>query len=381
MAQSNNYEWIPAPDLWYNDVDGIRLGVRLKGQVPGTFEDGPHRLDAGVWLSTWFPDTPVSYYLALTEPIPSWSEYGSEASVRAVSSIRTGYHTHGFIFSKRWQQGFDERNYREFEFSNTFEKRFDHEYAAYPVLWSDSNKLISSATFEIQENNSLGRYNITGSAGIQLLDEAYSMARLEAVQRIPFNETWGLQLRAFTGTVSENAATEYQFARSSLPVQHWMQSGLTRAKGTIPQNWMENGHFQVAGGANLRGYIHQDVESFRTVNPSLYSSIAAFNAELDYFNPVGLLFEQIPYLSEFLSFRSYLFFDAGRSLNITGVKDDRLFADSGAGFSLSLNIPDYLGKERGFVLRYELPFWLSEPGMENSWKLRYLFAVGAVISF
>ncbi len=88
------------------------------------------------------------------------------------------------------------------------------------------------------------------------------MARLEAVQKIPFNETWGLQLRAFTGIVSEDAASEYQFARSSLPAQNWMQSGLTRAKGTIPQNWMESGHFQVAGGANLRGYIHQDVESY-----------------------------------------------------------------------------------------------------------------------
>ena len=83
---------------------------------------------------------------------------------------------------------------------------------------------------------------------------------------------------------------------------------------------------------------------------------------------------------EFIDFRSYLFFDAGLPLGI-GDEATTIFADAGAGFSLSLNIPDYLGKPRGFVLRYEIPFWLSEPGSEDSLKLRHLFGFGAVISF
>ena len=104
--QKKSYEIIPAPDLWYNDVDGIRVGIRLKGQVPGTFEDGPHRIDAGVWLGTWLPSDPVSYYFNYTQPIESISDFGSEGNVQVTSLFRAGFHRHGAGFTKRWQQGF-----------------------------------------------------------------------------------------------------------------------------------------------------------------------------------------------------------------------------------------------------------------------------------
>src|SRR5690625_7471215 len=106
-GQGFGYEVIPKPDIWYNDVDGIRLGVILDGQVPGSFGDGPHRLDAGVWLGVWFPDVPVSYYVSFTEPISAWSEFSSEADMELVRSVRTRLYNHGIGFGKRWQQGVD----------------------------------------------------------------------------------------------------------------------------------------------------------------------------------------------------------------------------------------------------------------------------------
>lgn len=386
-AQSRSYEFVPSPDLWYNDVDGIKIGIRLKGQVPGTFEDGPHRLDAGIMLNTWIPDLPVSYDVRFTEPITTWSEYGSEANVQFSSSIQTGYHTHGVSLNKRWQQGFNERSYREVGIFNAFEKRFDDEYAAFPVLWSDDNKLLTHLRAELQNTNPLGWYNVSLNSSFQYLDEGYNSTTLRVIQEIPFNENWGFKVRGFAGITSSDAAPEYRFSRSGATAIDYLNSGLTRAKGTIPQPWMRGGNVQVAGGANLRGYTSQDVStfvdenSFGEVNPLLFSSIIALNTEFDYLNPIGILFNRLPYISDFISFRSYLFFDAGKSLQIENTEPDQLFADAGAGFSLSLNIPDYLGKPRGFVLRYELPVWLSEPGTEDSFKLRHLFAVGAVISF
>ncbi len=394
-AQSRSYEILPAPDIWYNDVDGIRLGIRLKGQVPGTFEDGPHRLDFGFWVGTWLPSLPVSYYLSFTEPIPAWSEYGSEASIQLISSVRTGYNIQGVAFNKRWQQGFDERRYRELKVFNSYEKRFDDEYTAFPVLWSDDNKLLTKLSAELQSDNTLGWYNLNLTGSVQYLDETYTTASVTAIQRINFNDSWGLRLRGFAGAASSNTAPEYLFSRSSGTAVETIRSGITRAKGTIPQSWMESGKFHLAGGANLRGYTYQDIDSYtydscvncddnsaeiNVVNPLLFRSILAFNSEFDYPNPLKNLFNRIPYVSEFVDFRSYLFFDAGRSMG-TGADPKTLFADAGAGFSLSLNIPDYLGKPRGFVLRYEIPVWLSEPGTEDSLKLRHLFGFGAVISF
>lgn len=401
---------LPAPDLWYNDVDGIRLGLKVRGQVPGTFNDGPHRLDAGIWFGLWIPEVPVSYYLAYTEPIRKWSDFGSEASVQAISSIRTGYHNHGIAFNKRWQRGFDERRYIEFRNYNSFEKRFDREYVAFPQLWSERDKFLISFSLNLQNTNPLGWYQFSAHTTIQLNEQRYGILNLTARQQIEFNDYWGVRLRAFTGIASSNSDPEYLFSRSTMPAITTMNNGFTRAKGTIPQPWMESGNIHVAGGANLRGYTSADIKarlpepcvfcaeySLIVAHPRMYSSFASINLELDYWNPLTKVFNEIPYTSDFLRFRSYLFFDAGRALNsdevrITEVVEGEwidmyadepieLMSNAGAGFSLSFNIPDYHGKPRGFVLRYEIPFWLSHPGDENSFTFRHLVGFGAVISF
>ena len=382
-AQTSRYEILTSPDLWYNDVDGIRVGVNFKGQVPGTFEDGPHRLNAGFWLGTWFPDTPVSYYLLYTEPISAWSEYGSEASIEFVSSIRTGYHKHGIGFNKRWQQGFDERRYREIHSRTTFEKRFDDEYVAFTPLWGDESKVLTDLHFELQNDNRFGWYNINLEGNLQYLDDSFGTLQAEIIQRAPINESWGFRFRYFTGVATSDTQPEYLYSRSTAPAIQWMRNGVTRAKGTIPQPWMQSGNFNVAGGASLRGYSGFDVRSFKDdeTGPLLYQSIAAVNIEFDYPNPIGNMFGKIPYASEFLAFRSYLFSDTGFGLGITDFEPENTYSNAGAGFALTLNIPDYHGKSRGFVLRYEIPFWLSEPGSEDAFKFRSLFGFGAVVTF
>jgi len=382
-AQTSRYELLPSPDLWYNDVDGIRVGINLKGQVPGTFEDGPHRLDAGFWLGTWFPDLPVSYYLLYTEPISAWSDYGAEASIELVSSIRTGYHKHGVGFNKRWQQGFDERRYREFHSRTTFEKRFDDEYVPFTSLWGDQSKVLTDLHFELQNDNRFGWYNLNLNGNLQYLDDSFATIQAVIIQRAPITESWGFRFRYFTGIATSDTHPEYLYSRSTAPAIQWMTNGVTRAKGTIPQPWMQSGNFHVAGGANLRGYSGFDVRTFKNdeVSPLLYQSIAAVNIEFDYANPIGHLFRKIPYASEFLSFRSYLFSDTGFSLGLTDFEPESTYSNAGAGFALSMNIPDYHGKSRGFVLRYEIPFWLSEPGTEDAFKFRSLFGFGAVVTF
>ncbi|MDZ7720829.1 MAG: hypothetical protein U5K72_18565 [Balneolaceae bacterium] len=384
-AQSAGYEFLPAPDAWYNDVDGIRVGLRLKGQVPGTFNDGPHRLDAGFWLGTWFPDLPVSYYVSFTEPIPAWSDFGSEASVQLRSSIRTGYHNHGVALNKRWQQGFDERRYRELRFYQSYQKRFDDEYTPFPFLWSDHDKFLSTLTLRLQDDNPLGWFQVETSGSFQYLNDTYSVLSLTALQNIPINENWGFRIRSFTGLATDHADPEYRFPVSSKPAVNWLENGITRAKGTIPQPWMNSGHLQVSGGANLRGYTKHEISGFASldgddIDVPLAKSITAVNTEFDYWNPIGVLFQKIPYVSDFLTFNSYLFFDAGTELGSESTASDGWLADAGTGFSLSLNIPDNLGKPRGFVIRFDIPFWLSDPGMEDEFKFRHIFGIGGVIS-
>lgn len=86
-------------------------------------------------------------------------------------------------------------------------------------------------------------------------------------------------------------------------------------------------------------------------------------------------------ISEFLSFRSYLFTDLATVYGHSDSDADGFFSNLGAGLALSLNIPDYLGKPRGFVIRYESPFWLSDPAGNEKFHWRHLLGFGATITF
>ncbi|MDZ7714917.1 MAG: hypothetical protein U5J95_01770 [Balneolaceae bacterium] len=378
---TKSYELLPAPDLWYNDVDGIRAGLRLKGQVPGTFDDGPHRLDFGVWLGTWFPDYPVSYYVSFTEPIPSISDFGSEGNIQLISSMRTGFHNHGVAFNKRWQTGFEERNYKELTINARFEDRFENEYLLYPQLWSPGNLFLVGLNFDLRNENGLGRYSLITENAINVGGEnpSFVTGTLDLQQHIPLGEYFDFRIRTFWGASTNNAPAQYLFSHSFKPAINWMNSGLTRAKGTIPTPWMEEGIFQIAGGANLRGYLGQNFDVLNTGAAPLVNSIGAVNLEADYPNPLDRAIQKIPVLGGIMQLRSYLFFDSGTSLGIVNSGSGKLLSDAGLGFMLSINIPDYLGKDRGIKIRYDIPAWLSNPAGSNNFKYRSIIGIGAVI--
>lgn len=379
--QSNKYEILPAPDLWYNNVDGIRIGLRLKGQVPGTFEEGPHRLDAGFWLGTWIPVNPLSYYISYTEPIAAISDYGSEGNIQLVSSMREGFQRQAVRFNKRWQKGFDERDFTESGLLFTYQQRYNYEYTHFSQLWDDKAQGLIEAYFRYSINNNFGRLQLSSRLQLNVLDEIFPVARVTANQNFDINSSFKFNLRGFLGVAGSESSPQYLFLRSQSSAIQQVDAGLTRSKGTIPEPWIGSGIVQLSGGANLRGYTYKDINSLNDGLPELFTSIAAINAELDYPNPLNSLFNSVPIVSEFLKFRSYLFFDAGRSLQISRSESNVIFADAGPGFSLSLNIPDYLGKPRGFVIRYDLPLWLSAPGEEESFKFRQVVGIGAVVSF
>ncbi|MEQ9265409.1 MAG: hypothetical protein RLN81_09330, partial [Balneolaceae bacterium] len=380
FAQEGSYRFTPAPDIWYNDVDGVRLGLRVLGEVEGTFKDGPHRLDAGVWLSTWLPDNPVSYYASFTEPIGT-SDLGNETSIGLISSIRTGYSRHSLNLNKRWQDSFSEYEYKEVVISFAQEKMFDAEYRPFRQLWQNKWKSLIGLDFVISSlpeiGQFLGKVSVKQNVGSNV--SKFTIGSVELLQKVDLNEMFKLRIRGFAGFASEDTAPEYLFISSMNSPQNWIGSGLTRAKGTVPETWLQAGSFQVGGGANLRGYLNADINALNAgLNPS-FRSIWSINTELEFPNPIDNKLRNISIVGDLISFRSYLFVDIGQgSESVTGADTDVL-SDAGTGFQLSINIPDYLGKDRGIFIRYDIPFWLSEPGGdESNFSFRQLIGVGAI---
>ncbi|MDZ7680296.1 MAG: hypothetical protein U5J63_00965 [Fodinibius sp.] len=216
QTQSSSYQLLPAPDLWYNSVDGVRVGARVLGQVPNSFGDGPHRLNAGLWLGTKFPENPVSYYLKFTEPIPAISDFGSEASISLQTSYRTGFQSHGVSFDKRWQTGFNEMNYKELSVEFRAEHRFDSDYLLYEQLWQDQWLYLVSATFDYTDENVMGRYHLSWSADANIAGSAenFMRSRISYQQQVKLSDSFTLYSRLFTGLAGDNTAPEYLFAHS-----------------------------------------------------------------------------------------------------------------------------------------------------------------------
>src|SRR5690625_6663861 len=100
-----------------------------------------------------------------------------------------------------------------------------------------------------------------------------------------------LRVRAFAGFASSDTDPEYHYSRSMMPAIETLGSGFTRAKGTLPQAWLESGNMHIGGGANLRGYTRADVRNHLSqknvassddegvYGPHLFNSFAAVNVE------------------------------------------------------------------------------------------------------
>lgn len=403
QAQNDSYHFTPAPDIWYNDVDGIRLGVRVLGEMEGSFKDGPHRLDAGFWLGTKFPDLPVSYYLSFTEPIPPLSNFGEEFSVQAISSVRAGYSQHALALNKRFQKGFDELRYQEISISLSQEKAFDQEYRL-KEYWEDDWKTLLGIDIQTQGFTPLGilETNFSFKQNLNAVSGNFSVVKAEIRHMMDMGKGFGLNLRTFAGLSSSDAPSEYFHSRASRAPIDWLSNGVTRARGTIPESFFEKGFMQIAGGMNLRGY---QLDAYRSAitDPNyilsyrgIYNRTLSLNSEILFPNFINSLLKE-SIVGDFVHLKSYVFHDVGAfsgdNIYFTDVAEDftEVSADAGIGFQFSVNIPDYLGKDRGFAIRYDMPFWLSDPaGMREGYapgeepdkiQFRGVLGIGAVISF
>lgn len=405
-AQEESYGFTFAPDLWYNDVDGSRIGIRVLGEVNGTFKDGPHRVDVGIWLGTWLPKNPISYYASLTEPIAAISDFGSEGNIQFISSVRTGYSQHRIQFNKRWQQGFDEYSYKELALYFSQEKLIDDEYHPYSLLWHNQQKSLFGFNFKVSDSHDIGHFFAYAKLKQNINEESgsFTVGTIELQQRFNISARFKFRLRGFAGFTSDDATPEYRFMSSMAPAQDWIDNGISRAKGTIPMPWLNAGSFHVGGGANIRGYLNRDIRILNSLPDSeglvvfpLFKSIWSLNSEFDFPNPINKRVKKINIIGDLVNLRSYLFFDIGKGTDYStyvfsfsntvtpteGVHNpSKIIANTGTGVQLSVNIPDYLGKDRGVFIRYEVPFWLSDVSdSESNFSFRQLIGFGAIFSF
>jgi hypothetical protein len=384
LLAQGKYQFSPGPDLWYNSIDGIRIGVRLRGQMAGSLGDGPHRLDTGVWVGSKWPDKPISYYASLTEPIPSWSSFGSEASLEGFSSVREGFYSHGITFRKRWQNGFNEKEHIRIQAIAETNKRYDLRYVELEDLWDTDALYLFEPLFEVnREYDLLGplSHGLTATiAGQGAVNKApFSQIEFEQQGKIPIYNDFKLGHRIFFGASSSNVPVQYQYRLSMGRAIEDVTIGFSRSRGTLPSSGFERGWLHIPDGPNLRGYGPSEMQEAINETPLTYRSSAAINLELDFPNPVSWMIDETPVLGGIVNSRMYLFKDIGQGW---GEKTSNVKMNLGVGLSLGLNLPESLGKNKVLTIRYDVPFWLSDPAFdEPNYKFRSKFGFSNVISW
>lgn len=405
VAQSNSYDLNIYPDLWYNSVDGVRIGGFVLGEMEGEFKSGPHRLDAGLWLGTNFPDQPVSYYVSFTEPLNRDALPGNELNVQFESSIRTGYSQHGISLNKRWQPGFNELVFREISVSLNQEKVIDNAYQLIPFEETNWKTLLG---LDITTNGftPMGELKANLSLKQNVGSRNFSIGEGELTHLSNLGKGFELNLRLYGALTNSGTPSEYKNSLANRSQISRLENGLMRAKGTIPDSFFENGVVQLAGGFNMRGYnntvgYYQGYYSYSGYPEDHKVSYAgnidkgaSLNAEFVFPNYINSLLNR-SIIGNFVHLNSYLFYDVGTFNAFVYQADmvlnvDKMFADAGLGFEFSVNIPDWLGKDRGFAIRYDMPFWVSDPnglmpiGPADSnlsqFEFRGILGIGAVIS-
>ncbi len=367
------------PDLWYNSVDGLRVGVDLRKGQAGDLDNKQYLLDFGFWLATRFPQHPVSYYLHFTEPIGPWSSFNAAASVGVVSEYRTGFMQEGLIFQKRWQPGFAEDNYEKLHIRFAGEKLYTREYELFPELWNDGWTYLADVRFTIRRETGSTLLLLNIGSMVSTPNGTYTSGA-SGRATIGFSQKWALgsgfhwSYRLFGGFSIKYTPPQYRFFSSLASPREWKTNPFVRSRGTVPPVWMKEGWVEFAGGPGLRGYVYQDIQSLKSGRPDLMRDVISINTEISYPNPVSSLLSKHSFLNSLITFRSYLFGDAGERLPLkgkwvlrqvggplyTGVTR-RIRADAGPGVALSLTFPDNEGRTRTITFRYDVPLWLSAP--------------------
>ncbi len=383
------------PDIWYNGIDGVRLGIVFEGREVLDINDD-QLINAGIWFHTINENQTLSYYASYAKIIDAASILDSFADINLTSFSRAGLTRHQVAISKRYVDLFKDDNVFSFSVGLRTEEFFEEDYLYEPVMWETLRNDIVSLNMQLSRVYDVSRLRIELNLAHNIYDNSGS--RPFSTGNIELNHSYRLgyfelRNRIYVGVGTSGLPVQYSFPLANAPTENWINSPFFRANGTIPSQWLDKGNIQYSGGAGLRGYNEHDYFLIRNNNSFSYQRVGALNTELSFINPIDNWLNSIQYIGDLVKFDSYLFTDVGSlsnsvrnrevlSTSSTEVILDDVVANAGLGFLLDVNIPDWLGNRRGFIIRYEVPFWLSYPLTgEDNFKFRQVVGFGGVINF
>jgi peptidase M1-like protein len=395
------------PDLWWNPIDGIKVGAHFEGDYLFSL----YKIDASVWLNThalqeniykpldgsatYAHFSPVNYSFNYNSPI---TRNMPKLQLQLNSRFLDGLWSHRGGFN--WL--LSDKNFVQLYMQSMWRPDgYAVQYLTDPGDWS-STRLTPNNSFNLAWGHNYtyergsGRYTFSFRApflGGSNQQFNYSYGQLESVN-YQYIDRLEVRSRLFgrygMGTILPSESLLYMAGASP---EEEMENKYTRSVGLIPTEWQgispyNTNHFEQGGGLGLRGYAGYYAPDER--NGSLQEgykgrSGASANVELGFEN-------YMPWhprlLNKWVHANVYAFGDAGimelsdfNSTNYYSISPSGLISsvhvDAGLGFAFTIKNWGVFEKAKPLTLRLDLPIFLNRPPFSNDQyaTLRYVIGV------
>lgn len=395
----HRYRFHYYPDLWYNRVDGIQIGLRFEGSYMRTV----HRLKGGLWWNShlvqamaYWPEQDEGYYdrfvpwnyeISWENPISlRWPTLELSLSSRLMDGMWK--HKAGLSWTP---EGLGRFRLHFQSFWRPFS--YDLSYLIYPQEWSSfrgrPNQTLNLAwtrDYKVVQGRGNWRLGARSPAPIGWNQESFDYSYLEGewIHRQDIHDfRWHIRLFARWGSGKQLPYESLLFLAGANN-EELMESRWTRSNTLVPEAWEGHSlgmdrHFHQGGGLNLRGYAgYLAVDEGNGERLLAYKgrSGAALNMEFEY--PV----EALPASwKKWVRMNLYWFADAGlielsRFPDLDNYAQIRpaarwsaLRMDMGPGMRLGI---------LGLDFRADFPLWVNRPpaNQPRYFDARWVLGIG-----
>ncbi|MCD6066603.1 MAG: hypothetical protein K0S33_1429 [Bacteroidetes bacterium] len=391
LPDRNNYEMFVRPALWYNGLDGIKLGAHANGSYLGY----KNTFDATVWLSLGYGQSYlenehindhdfVSFLVNYRTPTDKFMKTWFSASLRELDGLSSGW------------VGFEKKSnnekYRFFVQLKTMLRDIDYDlsYLIYKNHWIPgklNNSLNLNFDHDYAYRGGSGKWNLTLRTPFLFSDYDFSALNGSWITKTKLGPI-GLNTRLFgqlgTGT---NIPIESQLYAAGANPEELMDNKYTRAMGIFPPFAFgeKTTNFAAGGGLNLRGYMGYllysgDVNGVPHYNYKGLSGASA-SMEIEFDRAIGL---GKAIIKNTFKITPYLFADAGViNTNYTNenVAVSNVMADAGAGLAVTIQRWWKLQTVKPLTIRADFPVFINRLPYAEKDYLQFRWMIGVNRAF
>ncbi|HSG28522.1 MAG TPA: M1 family aminopeptidase, partial [Candidatus Krumholzibacterium sp.] len=350
-----------APTGYYNDVDGFKAGLRLRGSYDDTYRKFTLQGMYG------FESNLVDLYGSLENPLPY---LGRECVWRTSGYYREDRQGADFSIFKTRRKHLSSPLAKHYTLRMSYQELTDTSYV-YPGTYEEGKNLKFSLWMSMYPKTDIFYSSILLGLERSFWGSDFNYEKLTFETTVRPSKHWPLPLwpriRLFFGRASIDPPIQEMFRLAGAGVLDKENYFWLRSRGAIWEDHYSN--FHVPGDANLRGYYDGDFS---------FKSILSANFELR----VPFWFPLTKGLNSLLQPQLYMFYDAGRPF---GERPLEFIPDPVRGA-----LPE--GTLDGFVydggvgirlwkLAVEFPLYLSHPeisGQEEKWDYRWTIGLNTL---